>query len=102
MKSVVTIMFLLCVGITVSAWAQGGSADKGKAIVDGKHCAMCHKAGGMGKALDALAGTNNDAYLSGALLTPKKTIGPTVKMPAYKLTDDQVKDVIAYLRSLKH
>ena len=32
---------------------------------------------------------------------PKKTLGPTVKMPAFKLSDAEVADVIAYLKSIK-
>lgn len=103
MKSVVTIVFLLFVGIAASAWAQGGSVEKGKAIVDSKHCALCHKQGGMAKPLDTLAGKNTDAFLKGAITTPKTTLGPQVTMPAFALSNDQVQDVIGYLRSVaKH
>ncbi|MGB7913103.1 MAG: hypothetical protein WCF59_12855, partial [Desulfobaccales bacterium] len=45
MKSVVTILLVLSLGIAGSAWAQGGSADNGKALVETKHCALCHKEG---------------------------------------------------------
>ncbi len=102
MKSAVTILLVLSLGIAGSAWAQGGSADKGKAIVEAKHCALCHKEGGtMGKPLDMVAGTHDDAYLKGALTDPKKTLGPTVKMPAFKMSDADLEDVIAYLKSIK-
>lgn len=101
MKSVLTIVFLLFVGISASAWAQGGSADKGKAITESKHCALCHKQGGMAKPMEALAGTNTDAYLKGAITDPKKTLGPQITMPQFTFTDAQVQDVIAYLRSLE-
>ena len=104
MKSKVTVFFLVLMGIAVFAWAQGGSADKGKALVDSKKCALCHKEGSkLGKPMDMVAGTKNDAALKEAITNPKKALGPTVKMPEFKLTDEQVQDVIAYLRSIaKH
>ena len=103
MKSVVTILLLLSLGIAGSAWAQGGSADNGKALVQTKHCALCHKEGStQGKPMDALVGTHDDAYLKGSLTDPKKTLGPTVKMPAFPLSDADVADVIAYMKSITH
>ncbi|MGD0218068.1 MAG: cytochrome c [Desulfobaccales bacterium] len=103
MKTLVTVLSLLLIGIAGSAWAQGGSADNGKALVDSKHCALCHKEGGnLGKPMDQVVGSHDDAYLKGALLDPKKTLGPTIKMPAFKLSDAEVADVIAYLKSIKH
>jgi mono/diheme cytochrome c family protein len=104
MKSIVTVLFLLLLGITASAWAQGGSVEKGKALVESKHCALCHKEGGnLGKPMEMVAGTKTDAFLKEAITNPKKTLGPQVKMPELKLTDEQVQDVIAYLRSIaKH
>ena len=104
MKTIVTVLFLLLIGIAASAWAQGGSVEKGKALVESKHCALCHKEGGnLGKPVEMIVGTNTDAYLKGALTDPKKTLGPQVKMPELKLTDAEVQDVIAYLHSIaKH
>jgi len=104
MKSLVTVLSLLLLGIAGPAWAQGGSVEKGKALVESKRCALCHKEGGnLGKPMEMVAGTNNDACLKGAITDPKKTLGPQVKMPEFKLTDEQLKDVIAYLRSIaKH
>jgi cytochrome c553 len=101
MKSIVTVLFLLLIGIVASAWAQGGSVEKGKAIVESKKCDLCHKEGSdKGKPMEVLGG-DTDAKIKGALIDPKKTLGPEVKMPAYKLTDEQVQDIIAYLRSIK-
>ncbi|MEJ2069580.1 MAG: cytochrome c [Syntrophobacterales bacterium] len=103
MKSIVTVVTVLCLllmGIAASAWAQGDAA-KGKALVDSKKCALCHKEGSkLGKPMEMLGG-DNDAKIKGALTDPKKTLGPQVKMPAYKLTDAEVQDIIAYLRSIK-
>ena len=69
-----------------------------------KHCALCHKEGSnLGKPMDQVVGTHDDAYLKGALTDPKKTLGPQVKMPAFKFTDAELADVIAYLKSIaKH
>jgi mono/diheme cytochrome c family protein len=73
--------------------------EKGKALVESKKCALCHKADSkLGMPMDKLAG-DTDAKIKGALTDPKKTLGPQVKMPAYKLTDAEVQDIIAYLRS---
>jgi mono/diheme cytochrome c family protein len=104
MKSVMTVFFLLLLGIATSAWAQGGSAEKGKAFVESKKCALCHKEDSkQGKPIEMLVGTNTDAFLKEAITNPKKAVGPQVKMPEYKLTDEQLQDVIAYLRSIaKH
>ena len=101
MKSKVTVIFLVLMGIASFAWAQGGSVEKGKALVESKKCALCHKEGRkLGKPMEMVAGTNTDARLKEAITTPKKALGPEVKMPEFKLSDAELQDVIAYLRSL--
>ncbi len=101
MKFRVTVLFLLLIGIAASAWAQGGSVEKGKALVESKKCALCHKEGSnLGKPVEMIAGTKDDASLKEAITNPKKALGPQVKMPEFKLTDAELQDVIAYLRSL--
>jgi cytochrome c2 len=104
MKSKVTVFFLAMIGIAAFAWAQGGSAEKGKALVENKKCALCHKEGSnLGKPMEMLVGTNTDVRLREAITDPKKALGPQVKMPEFKLTDEQLFDVIAYLRTIaKH
>ena len=103
MKFRVTVLFLVLIGIAGSAWAQGGSVEKGKALVESKKCDLCHKEGSkLGKPMEMLA-ADTDAKIKGAITDPKKTLGPEVKMPAFKLTDAELQDVIAYLRSIaKH
>ncbi len=101
MKFRVTVFFLVLIGIAASAWAQGGSAEKGKAFVESKKCALCHKEGSnLGKPMEMIAGTNTDALLKEAITNPKKACGPQVKMPEFKLTDAELQDVIAYLRCI--
>ena len=104
MKSKVMVIFLVLFGLVASAWAQGGSVDKGKALVESKKCALCHKEGSkLGKPMEMLAGGKTDAFLKEAITNPKKAIDPKVKMPEFKLTDEQLQDVVAYLKSVvKH
>jgi len=67
-------------------------------------CAMCHGVDGKGKAsmktpdfTSAEGQAKSDSELSAII-----TNGKPPKMPAYKtLTPDQVKDMVAYIRSLK-
>jgi len=102
-KTLVCALFLLLVGIAAFVWAQGGPAEKGKALVESKKCALCHKEGGTGKPMEMLAGTNTDAFLKEAIANAKKAIGPQVRMPEYKLTDEELQAVTVYLRSIaKH
>jgi mono/diheme cytochrome c family protein len=112
MKSLVTVLFLVLIGIAAFVWAQGGSVEKGKALVESNHCAVCHKEptpgkpmaeGVQGKPMEMVAGTNTDAFLKEGITNPKKVSGPKVKMPDFKLTDEQLQDIIAYLRAIaKH
>jgi cytochrome c2 len=104
MKFRVTVLFLVLIGIAASAWAQGGSVEKGKALAESKKCDLCHKEGSnLGKPMEMIVGTFTDAQLKEAITNPKKALGPQVKMPEFKLTDEQLNDVIAYLRSIaKH
>ena len=100
MKSKVTVSFLILVGIAASAWAAGDAAN-GKALFAANKCAVCHKEGSKtGKPIAAIAG-GGDARIKGAITNPKGTLGPDVKMPAAKLSDEQMNDIIAYMRSCK-
>ena len=81
MKSKVTVLFLVLMGFAASAWAQGGSVEKGKALVDSKKCALCHKAPvpgkpALGKPMEMIAGTNTDAQLKESITDPKKSLTP--------------------------
>ena len=101
MKSKVTVLFLVLMGFAAFAWAQGGSAEKGKALVESKKCELCHKEGSdKGKPMEMLAKGKTDDFLKQAITDPKKVLKPDQKMPEFKLTDDQLKDVIAYLKSI--
>lgn len=66
-------------------------------------CAMCHGADGKGKSMPNTDLTSADVQkMSDADLSGVITNGKPPKMPAYKtMTPDQVKDMVAYIRSLK-
>ena len=96
---VVLAMFALVVSIAMPAFAADGAATfKAK-------CAMCHGADGTkenpGMGVKSLAGADvqkqSDADLVGAVSKGKG------KMPAYagKLSDDEIKGVVAFVRTLK-
>jgi mono/diheme cytochrome c family protein len=100
MKTKTAVIFLVSMGIAATAWAQGGSVEKGKALVESKKCALCHKEGSkQGKPMEML-GKDTDAKIKGAITDPKKTLGPEIKMPAYKLSEEQLQDIAAYLKSI--
>jgi mono/diheme cytochrome c family protein len=94
------VMMVATTGST--AFAQGAGADTYK------RCAPCHGATGTGnagmkvppfKSPEAIKST--DAALSAAIKNGAGT--GAMKMPAYagKLTDAQIKDVVAYIRTLQ-
>jgi mono/diheme cytochrome c family protein len=105
MKTIMrTSLFMLAVAFGFSTFAV---ADSGADLYKSK-CAMCHGATGAG---DTAMGKNlkladlgsadvqkmSDADLAGIISNGKG------KMPAYKgkLTDEQVNDVVKYIRTLK-
>jgi mono/diheme cytochrome c family protein len=96
-------VFLLAASLAGPALAQGTGAETYKA-----KCAMCHGADGlaatgMGKSMNIKSFKDP----SQVKLTDEQLIASTTdgkgKMPAYKgkLTDAQIKDVVAYIRTLQ-
>ena len=95
----------LTASLSAPAFAQNAGADTFKAT----KCAMCHGADGlgttsMGKAMKA-ASFKNPALVNAPdsqLINSIKN-GKNNKMPAYgsKLTDNQIKAVVVYIRSLQ-
>lgn len=100
-KRLITVGLLAAlVVLPLASWAAESGADVYKA----KNCGMCHGPDGKGK----MAGTHDWSSadvqkMSDADLTKMITEGKPPKMPAQKgkLTDDQVKAMVAYIRSLK-
>ena len=99
----IALVAVMAATTMTTAFAQGSGADTYKA-----KCAMCHGADGLGttpagKALKAASFKDPaivkapDAELIAAVKNGKN------KMPAYtgKLTDDQIKSAVAYIRTLQ-
>jgi cytochrome c6 len=99
----IVLATILAATTATTALAQGSGADTYKS-----KCQMCHGATGLG---DTPAGKSMGAvpFNSAALIKASDadliaaTTNGKGKMPAYtgKLTDPQIKDVIAYIRTLQ-
>lgn len=97
------MLTLVCVSLAAPALAQSG----GEATYKSK-CAMCHGAdglatSGMAKAMK-VPSVKSEAFLK---LSESEMVAATENgknaMPAYKgkLTNDQIKEVVTYMRSLE-
>lgn len=100
---------LALLGSGAAAWADETATDPvaaGKALVIKTKCSMCHvvegKGGKTGKPMDTFA-EKTEEQLTAAIVDPKTAIAPDTKMPSYKtkLTADEIKSVVAYIKSLK-
>lgn len=107
-------MFLIAAGLALTmavsarVWAQDA-----KSVYDDK-CASCHGAGGAGDGPAAAALTpkpapfskelagKDDAWIAKATKEGGAAVGKAPTMPPFSdLTDDQVKGLVAYMKSLK-
>ena len=96
-------VILLAASIAGPAFAQAPGADTYKA-----KCAMCHGADGlaatpMGKNMKILSFKAPEMVKASGAQFIASTKNGKNKMPAYngKLTDAQIKDVVAYIRTLQ-
>ena len=91
----------------------GGNVQQGKAIFEKAGCQACHVAGGMTKVRET-RGTSYDIAPEltrvGSKVNPDwvfdwvrnpRHYNPTTKMPSLRLSDDEAKDVVAFLMTLK-
>jgi mono/diheme cytochrome c family protein len=99
----IALAVMLAATTVTTAFAQGPGADTYKA-----KCAMCHGATGTGNAgmkVPPFKSPESVKATDAALITAitKGADTGAVKMPAYagKLTDAQIKDVVAYIRTLQ-
>lgn len=95
--------FLLAALTAAPAFAQDGAAATYKA-----KCAMCHGADGtgntpVGKSMKVRSFKSDEDVKATDAQLIKDTTDGVGKMPAYKgkLTDAQIKDVVAYIRTLQ-
>lgn len=96
-------IFVLAASMAGAAFAQAPGADTYKA-----KCAMCHGADGqaatpMGKTMKIASFKAPEMLKATDALFTASTKNGKGKMPAYngKLTDAQIKDVIAFIRTLQ-
>ena len=95
--------------LALPALSSGQDVEKGKAVYAANKCQTCHSIAGKGNKKSALDGVG--AKLSGEEITkwitnPKEQEAklaekPKVHMKAYKLADDDLKSLVAYMQSLK-
>jgi cytochrome c6 len=94
-----TLAVVMAATAATGAFAQGSGADTYKA-----KCAMCHNATGAGNVAMKVPSFKSPELIkaSNADLIAATTNGKG-KMPAYtgKLNDTQIKDVVAYIRTLQ-
>jgi len=100
--SVVSVIFLAA-SVVVPAFAQAPGADTYKA-----KCAMCHGADGLATSTMAknmkILSFKDPAMVkapNAQLIASTKNGKGTMKGFSGKLTDDQIKDVISYIRTLQ-
>jgi mono/diheme cytochrome c family protein len=73
-------------------------------IYQAKHCANCHAikniGGKIGPDLTKVAAKRDETYLR-KLLENSRSVNPAAKMPQSRLSDEQIKSLSAYLKTLK-
>lgn len=109
------IRALLLLGVLALAPAHAGDAERGRQVYDA-YCTQCHGMDGSGGGLNVEdmdvmprdhtdpdeMGARTDAELAKAIRGGGKAVNKSVLMPAWEgnLSDQQVDDLIAYLRRL--
>jgi cytochrome c2 len=95
--------------------AVGGNAEQGKLLLRQFACTSCHVipgvAGGDGKVGPPLSGVGGRVYLAGVLPNTPQTMAsfirhpqeadPKTAMPDMGVTEEQARDMVAYLYTLK-
>jgi mono/diheme cytochrome c family protein len=92
---------ILSVGLLAAGAAQAADVERGRALTE-RWCADCHVTGpaaGGGDAGPPLAALTGDVAASDAALTAWLT-EPHDPMPDLGLTPPEIRDIVAYIRSL--
>jgi len=93
----------LVIAVAVAAAAAGGDVEKGKAVYEAQKCKMCHSIAGVGNKkspLDEVGSSLSADDIKKWIVEPKKMKADTT-MKAYKLSDEDLENVTAYMLSLK-
>jgi len=83
--------------------AAGGDVEKGKAVYEAQKCKMCHSIAGVGNKkfpLDGVGGKLSAEDIKKWIVEPKSMKKDTI-MKAYKLSDADLDNLMAYMLSLK-
>ena len=114
--STVAVLLAACGSDESSSTGTGSGSDRGAAIAQNAGCASCHGGsfqGGVGPSWVGLAGSEveltdgstvvaDDAYLFESIRDPsaKVVAGFGVQMPRNSLSDEEIGEIVAYIRSL--
>ncbi|HXE74756.1 MAG TPA: cytochrome c [Candidatus Xenobia bacterium] len=109
-RKVAAVLIGILVALALASWAFGatGNAEAGKAVYD-KKCASCHAKDGAGNPGIAKAMKVELRHLGSKEVQAQKdeelkkfvTEGTAKKKPVKGLSDQELADVIAYVRTLK-
>ena len=103
-RAPVTVPVPAAATATVKAPMAADDPANGAKIYAAQKCSLCHRIGStggkMGPELSAVATTRSAAWLAKYLVDPKAS-DPKNKMPAVKVTGQDLKDLVAYLGTLK-
>jgi len=93
----------LVVAFAIATAAADGDIEKGKAVYEAQKCKMCHFVAGVGNKkypLDGVGGKLSADDIKKWIVTPKEMKKETT-MKAYKLSDEDLDNLLAYMASLK-
>jgi cytochrome c2 len=105
------LILIIVVAISIGSVMSGslargaeGSAEKGKEVYSSHKCGICHTINGsggkMGGDLSDIGDKKDADWLTKYVKDPKSVM-PEAKMPAFKGSDADLQDLVAYLMSLK-
>ena len=83
-----------------SAVSSNDSVVKGRQVFEKHRCTVCHRPGGLGKALEGIAQRLKREEIEAWIADPKKSKPKTI-MPKFLLKDDELEAVTDYVMSLK-
>ena len=115
-RSVIAVLAGAALVVGTAVVAHGQDAKAGKAVYESKKCASCHGESGAGdgamgqklkdKPSNWTAGGGglkgmDDQQISDSIKKGGAAVGKSKLMPASKLSDKELSDVVAYVKSLK-
>jgi cytochrome c2 len=107
MVGAAALVALSVLGVSAAAGAdraQAGDVANGMKVYAAQKCSVCHNIGTPGKKMGpdlVNTGATRDAAWLEKYLTNPKSLNPKNTMPAVKVKGQELKDLIAYMLSLK-